>query len=89
MDILSVINRRMCIDGPSISYNRIQKTGRFSFNRDPEETAEKMTECPGTCQADCGTKTEYGLRVMARDRAGVPTRVVSQSWCATCRSSKS
>lgn len=36
----------------------------------------------------CGknrAKAQFGLRVMARDETGVPTRIARQSYCKECR----
>lgn len=43
---------------------------------------ERLT-CP-----KCGktrAKAQFGLRVMARDAKGLPTRIARQSYCSSCR----
>ena len=47
------------------------------------EALPKRTVCPKCKKSQ--TKEAFGLRVMARDAAGVPTRIARQSYCGSCR----
>ena len=42
--------------------------------------------CP-KCGKDL-LKSEFGVRVVKRDSGGVPTKMLRQSWCSTCRSKR-
>lgn len=43
----------------------------------------KLITCP-KCKRR-RPRDAYGVRVMARDDQGVPTRIARQSYCSTCR----
>jgi hypothetical protein len=43
----------------------------------------KRLTCP-KCRKS-RTKDHFGLRITARDASGLPTRIVRQSYCSSCR----
>jgi hypothetical protein len=43
----------------------------------------KRLRCPKCGRAR--SREDFGLRVMARDAAGLPTRISRQSYCKDCR----
>jgi len=47
------------------------------------EALPKRIACPRCKKSK--SKDAFGLRVMARDDRGVPTRIAKQSYCKTCR----
>jgi hypothetical protein len=49
------------------------------------EKLPKRLKCP-KCKRS-RTKDRFGLRGMARDANGVPTKVTRQSYCSSCRGS--
>ncbi len=49
------------------------------------EALPKRIVCP-RCKKST-TKDAFGLRVMARDGKGVPTRIAKQRYCKACRGS--
>jgi rubredoxin len=47
------------------------------------EALPKRIVCP-KCNKN-RAKDAFGLRILARNAKGVPTRIARQSWCAECR----